>query len=80
MVQLPRSRPASEYVSPQYVADVPIYDTPLPDIPMNNTTGRIKHNKDYNTLSSDASEYNRKYFVLDKEFLNAKNIMSNSVC
>ena len=85
MILLPKQRPNSDYLTPRYVPEgqgqqAPIYDTPLPDPPVAITQNRgtVKRNneEDYNnTMSSNSTDYTRKYFVLDKDYMNTKNLM-----
>eukprot|EP00914_Ancora_sagittata_P015676 GHVO01031116.1.p1 GENE.GHVO01031116.1~~GHVO01031116.1.p1 ORF type:complete len:101 (-),score=13.36 GHVO01031116.1:298-600(-) len=80
MTLLAKTRPDSDYLHPAaYQLDdsqaMPTagYDTPLPNPPS------IKRNndEDYNaTVSSTSTDY-KKYFVLDKDYMNTKEFINN---
>jgi hypothetical protein len=66
----------------QNVMPAAIYDTPPPNpmqVPQDNTCTSVKQNndEDYNaTVSSTSTDY-KKYFVLDKDYMNTKEFINN---
>ncbi|ELU05609.1 hypothetical protein CAPTEDRAFT_217453 [Capitella teleta] len=88
MTLLAKQRPDSDYLQPMYPGDaenvmpVAIYDTPPPNpmqVPQDNTCTSVKQNndEDYNaTVSSTSTDY-KKYFVLDKDYMNTKEFINN---
>ena len=80
MTLLAKTRPDSDYLHPaNYVPDDPqpmpmaVYDTPMP----NPTTIKRNNDDDYNaTVSSTSTDY-KKYFVLDKDYMNTKEFINN---
>ncbi|ELU05617.1 hypothetical protein CAPTEDRAFT_228995 [Capitella teleta] len=88
MTLLAKQRPDSDYLQPMYPGDAQnvmpaaIYDTPPPNpmqVPQDNTCTSVKQNndEDYNaTVSSTSTDY-KKYFVLDKDYMNTKEFINN---
>lgn len=89
MTLLAKQRPDSDYLQPMYPCDeqnvMPsaIYDTPPPNplqVPQDNTCTSVKrqnNDEDYNaTVSSTSTDY-KKYFVLDKDYMNTKEFINN---
>ncbi|ELU05607.1 hypothetical protein CAPTEDRAFT_217451 [Capitella teleta] len=88
MTRLAKQRPDSDYLQPMYPGDAQnvmpaaIYDTPPPNpmqVPQDNTCTSVKQNndEDYNaTVSSTSTDY-KKYFVLDKDYMNTKEFINN---
>ncbi|ELU05605.1 hypothetical protein CAPTEDRAFT_217449 [Capitella teleta] len=88
MTLLAKQRPDSDYLQPMYPGDAQnvmpaaIYDTPPPNpmqVPQDNTCTSVKQNndEDYNaTVSSTSTDY-KKYFVLDKDYMNTKEFIND---
>ncbi|ELU09704.1 hypothetical protein CAPTEDRAFT_220494 [Capitella teleta] len=88
MTLLAKQRPDSDYLQPMYPGDAQnvmpaaIYDTPPPNpmqVPQDNTCTSVKQNNDddYNaTVSSTSTDY-KKYFVLDKDYMNTKEFIND---
>ncbi|ELU05613.1 hypothetical protein CAPTEDRAFT_217457 [Capitella teleta] len=80
MTLLAKTRPDSDYLHPAaYQLDdsqsmpTAVYDTPLPNPP----TIKRNNDEDYNaTVSSTSTDY-KKYFVLDKDYMNTKEFINN---